>query len=53
MTDVECLVIDAETRLRDFKNLIRWTGAAGMLAWSVPFGQKKPLLHRNLISYYY
>jgi L-arabinose isomerase len=30
MTGVEFLVIDAETRLRDFKNVIRWNDATGV-----------------------
>lgn len=30
MVGVEFLVIDAETRLRDFKNLIRWNDASGV-----------------------
>jgi L-arabinose isomerase len=30
MTGVEFLVIDAETRIRDFKNVIRWNDASGV-----------------------
>ncbi len=28
MAGVECLVIDAQTRLRDFRNQLRWNEAA-------------------------
>jgi L-arabinose isomerase len=33
MAGVECLVIDAQTRLRDFRNQLRWNGAAYNNDW--------------------